>query len=313
MKIRTLLLFSAMLVSTILDHTKANAACADLAGITQRNLIFDKAAQEKVRQNMLAGCDPVFPPKRGGLSGESTPENTMEDRIKTPANRPSLKYQDVAKSLDPSNPNCNANLFGAPGGKSGDGTTNNCNGGSVAIPPIPPIVPPDLSDPEKPTKSELRCYARIGATFHTRENVNSLFAQLCAYAGVKICDYTFMESGCIGDQDGDGGPAPPAGFFTYTGQFAVLGLNEDYLRGPFYLHNGGTLTLPDGTTITIAPERFVWLDTEDGTIRVYDSAPITEYEYHFPPDSEEEVELRGADTVIYVALCSLDDTCYPSG
>lgn len=314
MNIKTLLLFSTVLASaTLLEAASANAACADLSGIEQRDLIFDRTAQEQVRQNILSGCDPAWPPKQGGLSGESTPENTMEDRIKTPANRPSLKYQDVAKSVMPSNPNCNANLFGAPGGKSGDGTTNNCDGGSLPIPPIPPIVPPDFTDPKKPTPPEQRCYVRIAATFHTRDNIDSFFAQLCAYAGTKICDYTFEQSGCIGDQDGEGGPAPPEGFFTYTGQFAVLGLDDDYLRGPFYLHFGGEIILPDDTRITIDPERFVWLDQEDGKIKVYDQDSTTYYEYTFPPDSDEEVELHAADGVIFVALCSLDDSCYPPG
>ncbi|MFO1243300.1 MAG: hypothetical protein U1E36_08940 [Rickettsiales bacterium] len=307
MNIKFSLSLSAMAAMGLLWSLPVVAApaggCPDAAYLRsiQKNMIASNTrAKDAIKQNIMVGCDPVFPQRQGGLSGDLTSENTMQMRIKTPPSAPSLKYKDVAPVAG-----CNANTFGKPGGKSEGGTLTNCEKGSAT--PLPPITPPDLTDPPPYSKGEKDCLRRLATTFE--DNGGSIFDQMCAYAGVKICSYTFEESGCIGDQDGDGGPAPPQGFFTYTGQFATLGIDDYYLKGPYYLHFGGTLTLPDDTIINIDEQRFVYLDVEDKTVRVYDSTPTTYYEYHFPTD-DTKVQLRGNDEVLYVALCALDDSCF---
>lgn len=271
----------------------------------KNEVIFDKAAQAAIQQSIMKGCDPVYPQRRGGFTGEMTSEDSLQSRVKTPPNAPSLKYKDVAPVAG-----CDANTFGKPGGSSSGGTTTHCEKGPAD--PLPAIVPPDMTEPPEPTNPELNCLKRLSSTFRSPSGAQP-FSQMCAYAGVKICNFTFEQSGCIGDQEGDGGPAPPDGFFTFTGPSVTLGLYEDYLRGPFYLHYGGTLTLPDGTEITVDQQRFVYVDEEDRVIRVYDNTPVTYYEYTWPPTAgdTDTVDLRAADSVIYVALCSIDDSCFP--
>lgn len=305
MKMKPLLTFAAFAAIGLSWQTAQALPPAACPAVTtpKNEVIFDKAAQATIQQSIMAGCDPAYPQRRGGFTGEMTSEDAVQSRVKTPPNAPSLKYKDVAPVAG-----CDANTFGKPGGSSGGGTTTHCEKGAPE--PLDPIIPPDMTEPPAPTNPELNCLKRISSSFRSPPAAMP-FSQMCAYAGVKICNYTFEQSGCIGDQEGDGGPAPPEGFFTFTGPSVTMGLDENYLRGPYYLHFGGTLTLPDGTEITIDQQRFVFLDEEDRTIRVYDNTPTTYYEYQFPDASVETVDLRAADSVIYVALCSIDDSCFP--